>query len=287
MFFITGNPRSGTSLLRLLLTAHPHMHVPPECGFMVWWATKYQHASSFHDENLRDQLAEDVTASKKFEFWNLTKEDVQAIAQNEQVSDYASFCRRLYQMHASKAGKPDALLGDKNNFHIGHIPDIDRLQPNGKYIHIVRDGRDVAASYLALNAAAKEASSQYYPKLARTVGQAADEWSQNVMQARSSLAAIPKDRWLEVRYEDVVRDTVPTLERLCTFLGVKFDPQMLQYHEQNRRHELEPKEFGAWKQRTFQAIDDSAIGRHKKLGDAAISAFNDIAGEPLSLYGYL
>ena len=287
MFFIIGNPRSGTSLLRLLLTTHPALHVPPECGFMVWWAAKYRTVALSGTAGLLDELVDDIASSKKFEFWDLDKTEIREVARVSGAADYASLCRALYAHHAAKADKPQAQLGDKNNFHVGHVPLIDALQPGCKFIHIVRDGRDVAASYMALNKASRGTSSQYYPKLAGTVGQAADEWAQNVMQARQSLGDLPYDRWIEVRYEDVVCETVPTLERICAFLGTDFDPQMLNYHEHNRRNSLEPKEFGAWKQRTFQAIDDSAIGRHAELGAAAVSTFNDIAREPLSIYGYL
>lgn len=254
---------------------------------MVWWASKYRDVTLGDQPALRDELTADIGTSKKIEFWDLKGDEICEVAHRPDIVDYATFCRALYARHAQKASKPQAILGDKNNFHINNVPLIDALQPGSKFIHIVRDGRDVAASYLALNQASQTTSSPYYPKLAGTVGQAADEWANNVMQARQSLALLPHARWIEVRYEDIVRSTVSTMERVCAFLGVAFDPQMLNYHEQNRRHNLEPKEFGAWKQRTFQAIDDSAIGRHRELGAAAISKFNDIANEPLSIYGYI
>ncbi|MEN0000152.1 MAG: sulfotransferase [Pseudomonadota bacterium] len=287
MFFIIGNPRSGTSLLRLLLTTNPAIHVPPECGFMAWWAKKYHDVDLANDPSRVEALTDDIVSSKKFEFWDMSREDVAAAIRQSENRDYASLTRHLYTTHATTAGKPEALIGDKNNFHVGHVPQLDSLQPGSKFIHIIRDGRDVAASYMALNKAADTATSQYYPKLAQTIDRAADEWAGNIMTVRRAFAALAQDQCIEIRYEDLVADTVSVLQRVCAFLGVAYDPHMLNYHEHNKAQGLEPAEFGAWKKRTFQAIDASAIGRHGELGEEAIANFNMIAREPLALYGYL
>ena len=54
--FIIGNPRSGTSLFRIMLSCHPEIIVPPECGFIQWWHDKYQNAASpIHDIEQKGQ----------------------------------------------------------------------------------------------------------------------------------------------------------------------------------------------------------------------------------------
>ena len=65
-FFILGNPRSGTTLLRLMLDAHPKMTVPPECGFIVWFYDKYKSWSDSDKSTLNIQMfIEDLQTAKK------------------------------------------------------------------------------------------------------------------------------------------------------------------------------------------------------------------------------
>lgn len=54
--FIIGSPRSGTTLLRLMMNSHPRIVVPPECGFAVWWYEKYQHWKGGRSQESRGML---------------------------------------------------------------------------------------------------------------------------------------------------------------------------------------------------------------------------------------
>ena len=62
---------------------------------------------------------------------------------------------------------------------------------------------------------------------------------------------------------------------------------MLDCHLLNRRRNLEPVEFMAWKSRTLEKIDATAVGRHKQLAPASIERFNEIAARPLAAFGYI
>ncbi len=76
-FFIIGNPRSGTTLLRLMLNNHPLISVPPECGFAVWLYEKYK-AENFLDKSIVRNFIADVVKSRKFETWGIDKEAIEA-----------------------------------------------------------------------------------------------------------------------------------------------------------------------------------------------------------------
>src|SRR5690606_42086136 len=70
-FFILSNPRSGSSLLRIMLDCHPDIVVPPECGFLEWWYSKYKDWS-IEDSVNKSKVSEfclDLSSSRKFETW--------------------------------------------------------------------------------------------------------------------------------------------------------------------------------------------------------------------------
>ncbi len=285
MFFIIGNPRSGTTLLRLMLTVHPKIHVPPECGFIIWWKKKYFHEGRIIELSKINRIIDDLRSSKKFEFWRLDYDEIQESFRRLDSISYETICTALYTLHANKAGKTNALLGDKNNFHTKHIPELNKIFPECKFIHIVRDGRDVAASYLALNKS--EATSDYYPRLNKNIQAIAQEWSENIKIVSRSLKDLHHSRFVEVKYEDLVSEPQKTLVRLCAHLGVEFTDTMLDYHIINKRDNLEPIEFLAWKSRILKQVDNSSIGRYKNLGKDNLRLFENIAMKSLSRYGYI
>jgi hypothetical protein len=143
----------------------------------------------------------------------------------------------------------------------------------------------VAASYLALNKS--EATSDYYPRLNKNIQAIAQEWSENINIVSRSFKDLHRSRFVEVKYEDLVSEPQKTLGRLCAHLGVEFTDIMLDYHIINKRDNLEPIEFLAWKSRILEQVDNSSIGRYKSLGKDNLRLFENIAMKSLSRYGYI
>lgn len=252
---------------------------------MMWLAEKYMAVIAGSGERDLDAFVDDIFACKKFEFWQLNRDEVLSELSQMTERTYAELCAALYGLHAAKAGKSGAYLGDKNNFHTRHTGDLDRLFPDCKFIHIIRDGRDVATSYMALNDSAP--ASEYYPRVPHEIEAIAREWSGNISSVHDYLNQLPQSRWVEVRYEDVVTDTQATLERVCAHLDIEFSAAMLGYHIANKRDSLEPSEFMAWKSRTLEKVDSSSIGRYKTLERESVQAFEAIASRQLLQYCYV
>jgi hypothetical protein len=74
-FFIIGNPRSGTTLLRLMLNKHSEIIVPPEAGFLVWL---YKNLKVDYFNNGYKIFLEDLKATNKIESWNLNYNELEA-----------------------------------------------------------------------------------------------------------------------------------------------------------------------------------------------------------------
>ena len=284
MFFLIGNPRSGTSLFRLLLTSHSNIHIPPECGFMLWWHKAYSNWNWADNQYDIDRFLDDLFSSKKFEFWELDRETLKTQILKAEPDSFSSLSHEIYKFHLNQFGGDAKLIGDKNNFHLHHIKDLHQLFPTAKFVHIIRDGRDVATSYIDMSKI--KSVSDYRPRLPSDITDIAKEWKNNIEMVREGFSCLPTDLKLEIRYEDLVLNTKDTLATVCAHLGVDYDPAMLKFYEKNQARKLEPDEFMAWKSRTKGKIDSSAIGKWKTLSQFDVSTFEKHTKEILSLYNY-
>lgn len=285
--FILGNPRSGTTLLRLMLTCHRNIVIPPECGFAVFFYDKYKNWQQMgYSDSLLRAFAQDLRCARKIEHWKLDYDKLVPFLRRRQPSSYPAAVSAVYEWYGLSLGSCFKRWGDKNNFYIQHIPIIDAMFPNAFFVHLVRDGRTVACSYR--NLAKSTIRSPYAPKLPSDIEEIGVQWSRNIQTIRHSLAARKWENTCELRFEDLVLDPESTLRNLCREMGEEYDPAMLQYHVRNREQELEPKEFLPWKEKNLQPPRPQEVGRYSdELLPEEIRRFEAIAGKELSQYGYL
>ena len=121
--FILGNPRSGTSLFRIILQQHPEIVAPPECGFSQWWLEKYHDWKEVdNNSNRLSEFLTDLLGSKKIETWELSKEKIEGIILNEQPSNYSDLVACIYFSYEDSYTGIKNIV-DKNNYYINHIPE--------------------------------------------------------------------------------------------------------------------------------------------------------------------
>ena len=281
--FILGNPRSGTSLLRIILNNHPEIVAPPESGFTHWWLKKYDDWTIKSTNSSRlDEYLVDLFHSKKFETWNLEKNEVQKLIIENQPTSYAELTYCIYLAYAK--GKDVDVICDKNNYYVKHVNELSNIWPSAKYIHLVRDGRDVACSYLDLKNL--KTNSSYRPDLTDSIPQIALEWKTN-NEAIETIDS-SKDDYIKIRYEDLILGLPDVLGKTCDFLNIAYSDKMLDYYKNSNTHKIEPSETLDWKKRTTEKPDQQRIGRYKNiLSKSEVDKFNSIAGEKLEEYGYL
>lgn len=285
--FVIGSPRSGTSLLRLVLTNHSEIIIPPECGFIVWLHGKFSSWNKRDSINpaTREQFLNELYACKKFDTWALDKATLDGLISDHQPSNYATLCALVYLAYMSKLGRSATIWGDKNNFHIDHLPLLDEIFPDARFLHIVRDGRDVACSYREVMN--KKSASPYAPNLKTDIESIANEWSANVNKVACYLDELSNAKQTTVRYEDLVLQPESVLSEICSWLNVSYEPQMLAFHETNKCKQLEPFLTMDWKQRTVEPISADTVGRYRVLLSVEEQhLFNLAAGQSLAKYGY-
>lgn len=277
-FYLIGNPRSGTSMFRLMLNAHPAIVAPPECGFIQWLYPKYRH-SNLGDPSIQELFIQDVLGSKKMETWNITAEELRVAFSESKTNAYSGLCFAVIQAYGRKSGKahPEVLV-DKNNYYLNHLETISEAIPEARFIHLVRDVRDVACSYLNLQ---KEGfTEKYSPKLPSDIEAIGAEWVENNERVSNFMTQVDHK---VVRYEDLVADTEGVLNEVLNYLGLPFHERVLEFYKYND----EPKETMGWKTRTLLPPDPTRIGQYKELLSVeANELLERIASKTLEKYGY-
>jgi hypothetical protein len=208
--FIVGATRSGTTLLRLMLDAHPHMAIPSETHFIPDLIKAYRLESA-----TPERLCEVVTAHRRWGDFHL---DAEALLERFRAIDPITpgdAIRAFFDLYAEREGK--SRWGDKTPGYVREMHRIESVLPEARFVHLIRDGRDVALSILGMN---------WGPS---TVPEAAFRWKKRILRAREQVPRI--GHYMEVRYEDLVRETDSTLRRICEFTELPYDAAMLHYHE--------------------------------------------------------
>lgn len=263
--FIIGSPRSGTSLLRLILTSHSQVLIPPECGFIIWLQNKYADWTASHNSDAVRiaSFVEDLFASKKFDTWMLSKAVIKDQIAFYQPANFGELCAVVYVAFGVNTGKKFSVWGDKNNFYLNHMPELRSLYEGARFIHIVRDGRDVACSYREVMAA--NSNSPYAPNLETDIARIATEWSNNVTKVDLFMSTLPSDAALTIKYEDLVVAPKKIAIVMCDWIGIPFEEKMLNFYQQNLSKKLEPKLTLDWKKRTLEPISADTVGRYASL----------------------
>jgi hypothetical protein len=283
--FVIGSPRSGTTLLRLMLTCHRNIVIPPECGFAVWLWPRYRHWPIEREPNLLDRFAGDVLQCRKIETWGLDRASLLNGLRADSPRTYAAAAASVYCVYGRACQRTFSRWGDKNNFYLDHIDTLHGLFPSAIFVHIVRDGRNVACSYRQLQA--RHLAAQYAPQLPTAAADIARQWSADIATIRASLARLPPAQAVELRFQDLTGDPERELQRLCAALGEPYDPGMCNYHVRNRDEGLEPPDFLAWKEKTLEAPQPEDPRRFRELlSEAEIRTFEAIAGEALRAYEF-
>lgn len=281
---ILGNPRSGTSLLRLMLNGHPRIVAPPECGFLQWWHPKYNHWEANSRGSILDDFIDDLKQSRKIETWNLNFDELKRLTLANHPRNYGELCSMVYLQYSRQQGKSVDTIVDKNNYYIHHLHQLLEIWPDSFFIHLIRDGRDVACSYKAM--ANLKSLSPYLPLLPSDIRSITKEWKSNNNNIIDFLKMVSPSKIISLRYEDLVTNPKESLDEICNRLSLAYDDGMLHYFEAQSLNK-EPLETMDWKIKTLQKPDPNNIYKYRKeLTKGEIEVFNQEAADLLTLYNY-
>jgi Sulfotransferase family len=230
--FIVGCARSGTTLLHRIVDAHPLVAITPE----IHWITHHfkQKNSPTTEEVVTPELLRKLVEHKRFAEFELDHDKVEALATEIPVS-YRVLLEGLFGLYGEGRDKP--LVGNKTPAFIRRIPVLHDLWPEARFVHIIRDGRDVCLSVMNWRKAGSTAG-RYPTYDDDPVTTTALWWERKVRQGRVAGRLLGPDLYREVHYEDLVSDPEGECRELCRFLGVPYDDAMLRFHVGKTRYDL-------------------------------------------------
>ena len=222
--FVVGCPRSGTTLLQRMLDNHPQLAVANDSHFIP--RVIKDRPAGIVNPPLTPTLVEYARTYHRFYRLGLDAREVEWAAHG--APTYRAFVGRLYDAYAGKRGKPFA--GEKTPDYCRHIPLLHALFPRARFIHIIRDGRDVALSTMEW---ANEDKGPGKLELWRTdpLATCALWWRRQVSIGCHDGRPLGPETYTEVRYEALVQDPEPELRRLSGFLDLEYSPEMAHFFE--------------------------------------------------------
>lgn len=210
-FFIVGSGRSGSTLLRMILASHSRLAIPPETNFVRLLVERLPIDRPLSSEEVARAL-DIVTGHYRWQDMEFPAEDFRREATALKEPCLREVIEPVYRRFLAREGK--RRWGDKTPAYILCVPKLAAMYPGSRFIHLVRDGRDVAKSFQSVG--------WLGPRLHQNTG----EWNE-ALELAERWRPLLKERFLDVRYEDLVLRTDETVRRICDFLGEAFEPDML------------------------------------------------------------
>lgn len=285
--FVVGVNRSGTTLLRMMLDAHPQLAMPPETHFIP--ALNKEMTASKKEGARWDaaQTVEFLVAHRRWGDFGLDRAELEARLAKQGNLHPKKVLREFYGLYAEGQGKKR--FGDKTPGYVKQMGMIQRSLPEARFVHLIRDGRDVALS--------RDDRSDSEDL---TVDRLAKIWKRRINRARGQKERLK--HYMEVRFEDLVADPEPELRRVCEFIDLPYDAAMLTYHErsgerlQEMDRDLTDDDGGALRPAedrleahslVTEAPRSDRVERWRELMSAEdLAAFEEVAGDLLAELGY-
>lgn len=267
--FIIGSQRSGTTMFRLMLNNHPEIAVPHETAFItVFYHLLDKYGTLEEPQNVR-KLLEDISQHHLVKRGNLISslDDVMKHA----PTSYPELIEAIFTEYRLRHGKK--YWCDKTPFYTEDIDLLNAIFPQARFIHLVRDGRDVSLSQKNIS---------WLPSSTPAI---AAQWKWKTMLCRKIGRVLGADRFLEIKYEDLVMHTEETLNKVCEFLKVEYSEQMLGYADNAEK--VVPSESIQWHKNSVKLPDPSKVYEWRnRMSRSDRVIFEQIAGEALDEFGY-
>lgn len=278
--FVVGCGRSGTTLLRKMIDAHPEIAIPRESHFIYKIARQQalgRWPGDLSAPGAWDHLVDYLTRTPDLDRWDLDRGRLRDRLGALRERTHATAFQAVFEANLDESA--GQRWGDKTPQHVQYMLVLDRLYPGAQFVHIIRDGRDVALSLLR-----KEG---WGP---RRMGEAGYYWAWLVLSGIVAGGALGPDRYYQLHYEDLVADPEPTLGALTRWLGHDYSDEMLTYYASaggRRPTEARPRRPAGGAHPTSRPPDPAHIQKWRREMEAGdLRSISRQAGGLLAWLGY-
>ena len=284
LFFILGRPRSGTTLLRTLLDAHPQVKVPPEYPVVLQLYKKYGRIRQW-DETTLEEFKKDFRSPLSSKNWNYNflriderqlNVDLKSLLPN---TTFEEVFKCFYLNYTSVIPGKEVIthIGDKNPIFATHAFRLHKIFPNAKFIFIFRDYRDNFLSVKKFRFEAPVLALQAY------------RWKYVARLAYQFSKKFPLQTFI-ARYEDLTREPEKILNQICNFLGIPYDGRMLDYSAYSSKYSefVDLELLNQFHSGLQSPIQTSSSGKWiKEMKEEEIKTADQVVGRYAERIGYL
>lgn len=274
--FIVGCQRSGTTLLRRLVSAHPSIAITPE----THWITRcFDRRKGLTPDGLvTTDLVPKLLAYHRFGRLEISRDELERFIKSDEPVSYSAFVTGVFNLYGKVQGKP--LVGDKTPAYVRSIPTLHTLWPEARFVHLIRDGRDVCLSIMNWQKA-ENSVGRYAAWNEDPISTTALWWKLNVRLGREAGNSLRSDLYYEMRYESLVTNTAKECEALCKFLDVPYTDAVLFFHEGRTKSELGLSAKHAW-----LPVTPGLRDWRTQMAAEDVERFEAVAGDLLDELGY-
>ncbi|MCD6298164.1 MAG: sulfotransferase [Deltaproteobacteria bacterium] len=269
--FVIGVDRSGTTLLSLMLDSHSRIAIPYESHFFLkYYKNRTKLVGDLTNPETRLAVVTRILQEPYVRKWDqkLSPEEIPL----KRCNSLEEMINEIYLAYAKHFGKD--IWGDKTPEYIKDIHILNKMFPSCKFVHIIRDGRDVALSIVDKWWGASDFMT------------AIRYWAYTVSCARKMLEMLPDDRYIELTFEDLVHDPEKQLSRIMEFLGLTFEANMLTNYTQKASLKVGSDIDQHHVHLTEKPSSSQAFKWKKNLRPCDQAVAFEIAGEVLTKLGY-
>ncbi|MFW5942039.1 MAG: sulfotransferase family protein [Chloroflexota bacterium] len=269
--FIVGVHRSGTTLLRYMLSSSPRIYIPPESDFIPRFFMG-RPARPLTEKDVVNMLRVIFSQYRFVKAWQGDAPSAESILREMEAPTPAAFLDALYSRYARQYGA--VRWGDKTPIYASYIDLIHQIFPRAQFIHLIRDGRDAALSML---------EKWERKEIHVDIFFAARNWVRRIQVAQAAGRRLGPEKYYELYYEDLVRMPEQELRRLCRFLAEPYVPEMVE----QQRLAREQLPAGGFHEPVRHPPTEGRIGRwREKMRPTDVRLFQAVAGDLLQELGY-
>lgn len=271
--FIVGCPRSGTTLLRLMLSAHSRISISSEGAYIYRLRSRFlSYRELSNPRQLKALYKELMPLLENEKFLSPPSFD----QLRSWVARFGTNLRSIITFYgtweARAVGKERlAWWGDNAPYHVYHVPFFNHLFPDSKLIFMIRDPRDV---YVSSKAA-----------LGYSIDNAVEAWEKSLLDGALAKSYLGPARVRQLKYEDLVTAPRVRLQDLCTFLGIEYEEAMFTYHQSQAAKAVAQL---VHHKNLLKPVFTSAVGRYRHiLTREEIATIHRRLYSPMTCLGYL
>ncbi len=265
--------RSGTNLLRAILSSHSEIASPPASGIInVLAKNRYKYQCNTDGDNCKELISDAIRLIDAHPSnWDINFTIDQIKMEMREPSVWEMF-RSINELYAQNQSAKYWLSKEPNLFDYGY--EIKTHMPDALFIYLVRDGRDVAASMLK---GRLHENHIYF---------AAKRWRNDQIKCLQYISdPLFRKGSITVYYEDLIRDPYTVIGNLSDFIGIDFESSMLEFYK-NDKIQDHSKRSEFWKNLSKPIISTNSKKYLKNLNKNQIHTFESVASDLLKILGY-